>query len=141
LVRTEPSLFCVGGSQSRVATPVVVVVFTGGVTLVFEATVPVPEVVPAVPVAEPDEEAVPEVFEATAVAGDTIAVFDAEVFSVASTPCDRSIIPMFGDTRLATESDAVEVAAALLESDPPPQAARVSVARVPRTRLRICERA
>jgi hypothetical protein len=81
------------------------------------------------------------VFEATAVAVDTTAVFAAEVFSVASTPCDRSIIPMFGDTRLATESDAVEVAAALLESDPPPQAARVSVASVHRTTLRICERA
>jgi len=122
-----------------------VVVFTGGVAWVFEATVPVPEVVLAVPapvpVAEPDEEAVPEVFEATAVAVDTTAVFDAEVFCVASTPCDRSIIPTFGDTRLATESDAVEVAAALLESDPPPQAARVSVARVHRTTLRICERA
>jgi hypothetical protein len=120
-----------------------VVVFTGGVALVFEATVPVLEVVLAVPVpvAEPDEEAVPEVFEATAVAVDTTAVFDAEVFCVASTPCDRSIIPTFGDTRLATESDAVEVAAAPLESDPPPQAARVSVARVHRTTLRICERA
>jgi hypothetical protein len=48
---------------------------------------------------------------------------------------------VFGDTRLATGSDAVEVAAALLESDPPPQAARVSVARVHRTTLRICGRA
>jgi len=152
LVNTEPSLFCVGGSQSRVATPLVVVDFTGGVALVFDATVvpaagvvvlvlPVPEVVPGVPLAEPDEVAVLEVFEATAVAVDTAPVFDSDVLWVVSTPCERSIIPTFGDTRLATESDAGEVAAALLEPDSPPQAARVSVARVHRRTLRTCERA
>jgi hypothetical protein len=91
---------------------------------VFDATVPVPEV-----------------FEAAAVAVDTAAVFDADVFPVTSISCDRSTVSTFGDTRLAAESDAVAVAVAPLESDPPPQAARVSVARVHRATLRICERA
>jgi hypothetical protein len=115
-----------------------VVVFTGVVALVFDATVvPVPEFALA---AEPDEDAVPEaVFEAP-VAVDT-PVFDAEVLSLVSNPCERSIIPTLGDTRLGTESDAVEVAVVLPESDSLPQAARVSVARVHRTTLRICERA
>jgi hypothetical protein len=151
LVNAEPSLFSVGGSQSRVATPFVVVVFTGAVLLLLEATVVVvPEVVPEAGVvivgaaaleAVPDEELV---LDATIAPADAAPVFaTVAVVAVVSIPCERSIMPTFGDTRLALESEAVEsevveAAAALLDPDsPPPQAARVSVASVHRTMLRI----
>ena len=155
MVSTEPSLFSVGGSQSRVATPFVVVALTGVVLLLLAATVvvvvvPAPEVVPEAGVvfavvvvtleAVPDEELV---FDVTVAPVDAAPVFaTVAVVAVASIPCERSIMPTFGDTRLAVESEAVtseavEAAAALLDPSPPPQAARVSVASVHRTMLRI----
>jgi hypothetical protein len=181
LVSAEPSLFSVGGSQSRVATPFVVVVLTGVVLLLLEATVVVvvvPEVVPEVVLvvvpeagvvvfgaaaleAVPDEEVAPDATVATVAAVAAVAtvatvatvaavvtVDAAPVFAtvavvaVVSIPCERSIMPTFGDTRLAAESEVVEpevvdAAAALLDPSSPPQAARVSVASVHRTTLRI----
>ena len=116
--------------------------------VVVVVVVPAPEVVPEAGVvtvgaaaldAVPDEE-VPEeefVFDAT-VPVDAAPVFaTVAVVAVVSIPCERSIMPTFGDTRLAVESEAVEAAAALLDPSPPPQAARVSVASVHRTMLRI----
>jgi hypothetical protein len=50
--------------------------------------------------------------------------------------CVRSIVPTFGGARLATESEALGTAEALLEPSPPPQAARASVVSVHRTALR-----
>jgi hypothetical protein len=168
LVSAEPSLFSVGGSQSRVATPFVVVVLTGVVLLLLEATVvvvvvpvPVPDVVPeVVPEAGvvivsattldavpdegvPDEELVLDATVAAVAPVDAVPVFaTVAVVDVVSIPCERSIMPTFGDTRLALESEAVaseavEAAALLDPSSPPPQAARVSVASAHRTMLRI----
>jgi hypothetical protein len=59
----------------------------------------------------------------------------------AATSVERSITPVFGETRLATESDpvAADVAAEPLDPSSPPQAARVSVARAHSTTLRMCE--
>jgi hypothetical protein len=131
LVSAEPSLFSVGGSQSRVATPFVVVVLTGVVILLLEATVVI--VGAAALEAVPDEELVLDAPVDAAPVFATVAVV-----AVVSIPCERSIMPTFGDARLALESEAVEAAAALLDpSSPPPQAARLSVASVHRTMLRI----
>jgi hypothetical protein len=98
---------------------------------VFDATVvPVLDVVPELVLVEVfvlPVVAAAEVFEPATVAVDPAVPI----------PCERSIIPEFGATRLATESDAVEVAAALPASDSLPQAARVRVARVHRRTLRI----
>ena len=107
--------------------------FTGGVDLL-----PVPVVVvPVVP--EPEAGFVAAVIgavvEATVPPGDGVA--PEEVFPVASMPCERSIVPALGGTSAVAVSDSAEVAAALLEPDPPPQAARVSVVRVHRRTLRI----
>ena len=139
-----------------------VVVFTGVVLLLLEATVvvvPVPDVVPEVVPeagvvivgaaaleAVPDEEVTDEapVLDATVTPVDAAPVFaTVAVVAVVSIPCERSIMPTFGDTGLAFESEAVEsevveAAAALLDPDsPPPQAARVSVASAHTTMLRI----
>ena len=96
-----------------------VVVFDGAVVLLlFDATV-VAEAVVAVD---------------GAVVLEAAAVFDATVAAVSvSTPCERSIVPAFEDTRLAAGAESVDAAAVLLDPSPPPQAAKVSVARVHRT--------
>ena len=109
-----------------------VVVFDGAVVLLlFDATV-VAEAVVAV-----DGAVVLEVaLVATEAAPEAAAVFDATVAAVSvSTPCERSIVPAFEDTRLAAGAESVDVAAVLLDPSPPPQAAKVSVARVPSTRF------
>ena len=73
---------------------------------------------------------------ATEAALEAAAVFDATVAAVSvSTPCERSIVPAFEATRLAAGAESVDVAAVLLDPSPPPQAAKVSVARVPSTRF------
>ena len=84
-------------------------------------------------------------FDATVVAEAVVAVDGAVVLEVAlvatvaavsvSTPCERSIAPAFEDTRLVAGAESVDVAAVLLDPSPPPQAAKVSVARVPSTRF------
>ena len=132
---------------------------TGVVLLLLEATVVVVCEVP--PEVAPEAGVVVVVFGATALEAvlDEEVVLDATVATVAtvapvdvapvfatvaveSIPCERSIMPTLGDTRLAVESEAVEsgaveAAAALLDPSPPPQAASVSVASVHRTTLRI----
>jgi hypothetical protein len=55
--------------------------------------------------------------------------------------CERSIMPTFGETKLATVVSESVAVAALPDCDSLPQAARVSVARVHRRTLRTCERA
>jgi hypothetical protein len=71
---------------------------------------------------------------ATEAAPEAAAVFDAAVAAVAvSTAGVRSIVPAFEDTRLAAGAESVDAAAVLLDPSPPPQAAKVSVARVHRT--------
>jgi hypothetical protein len=60
------------------------------------------------------------------------------------TSVERSIMPEFGDTKLATETapvDSADAAAEPLDPFPLPQAARVSVARVHTTTPRMGERA
>ena len=107
-----------------------VVVFDGAVVLLlFDATV-VAEAVIAV-----DGAVVLEVaLVATEAALEAAAVFDATVAEVAvSMPCERSIVPALEDTRLAAGAESVDVAAVLLDPSPPPQAAKVSEARVPST--------
>jgi hypothetical protein len=137
LVSAEPSLFSVGGNQSRVATPAVVVVLTG----VDATVVPAAGVVVAgvVVVVDPEFEAVDD--EAVAVLGVPAVAVPALVGAVTSD--ERSIVPAFADTKLATEPvpAAADMAAEPLDPSPLPQAARVSVARAHSTTLRMCERA
>ena len=100
-----------------------------GALLLLDATV-VPEAVVVV-----DGAVVLEVaLVATEAAPEAAAVFDAAVAAVAvSTAGVRSIVPAFEDTRLAAGAESVDAAAVLLDPSPPPQAAKVSVARVHRT--------
>ena len=128
-----------GGIQSRVAAPVLA--WAGVVLLLLDATVVAEAVVVF------DGAVVFLLFDATVVAEAVVtvdgavvleaaAVFDATVAAVSvSTPCERSIVPAFEDTRLAAGAESVDVAAVLLDPSPPPQAAKVSVARVPSTRF------
>jgi hypothetical protein len=139
LVSADPSLFSVGGIQSNVATPVVVVL-TGVVPLLVDATVvPEPDVVVVVdPELEAvlDEDVVPEVVAAVCVPAVAVVVPVGVVI-----PNERSITPAFGETKVATELDpAADVAAEPLDPSSLPQAARVSVARVHSTALRTCGR-
>jgi hypothetical protein len=107
------------------------------VALVFEAGVVLEAVVDAFdPVALEPVVLEPAVLEAT--------VLEATVLEavpwVLLLPWERSIVPTFGDTSEATESEGAALAAVLLlDPDSLPQAARVSVARVHSTTLRICE--
>ena len=85
--------------------------------------------------------------EPAAVVEAAVSVLGAEVvleateaaLALPSEPCERSIVPVFGATSaVAVSVSADEVAAVLLEpEEPPPQAARVSVAIVHRKALRI----
>jgi hypothetical protein len=134
-------LFSVGGIQSNVATPVVVVL-TGVVPLLVDATVvPEPDVVVVVdPELEAvlDEDVVPEVVAAVCVPAATVVVPVGVVI-----PDERSITPVLGETKVATELDpvaAADVAAEPLDPSSLPQAARVSAARVHSTALRTCGR-
>jgi hypothetical protein len=140
LVSADPSLFSVGGIQSSVATPVVVVVLTGVLPLLVDATVvPDPDVVVVV---DPEleavlvEDVVLDVVAAVCLPAAAVAALTGVV-----TSDERSIEPTFGETKLATESDPLDAAAALLDPSSLPQAARVSVARAHSTALRMCERA
>jgi hypothetical protein len=133
-----PSLFSVGGIQSRVAEPDPVL--TGLVeVLSMEATV----VVPVLPAAEP---AVLEL-----VVLETGAVLVAGVVlgagAVAATVVEpdsvldvRSMKPTLGLTRLGADS-AADAVSALLEAPSAPQAARPKVKRLHNTTLRICDAA
>jgi hypothetical protein len=79
-------------------------------------------------------------FEAVAVLG--VPAVGVPALAGAVTSDERSIVPAFGDTKLATESDppaAADVAAEPLDPSSLPQAARVSVARAHSTTLRMCE--
>jgi hypothetical protein len=106
------------------------IVFTGVVALLPVLTVLVPPVL---------EE--PEAGVVVAVIGGVDVVFEAtcatdEALSFSSMPCERSIMPTFGSgVAVAVSAEAV---ADELEPDPPPQAARVSVASETRRTLRIC---
>ena len=131
-----PSLFSVGGIQSRVAEPDPVL--TGLVeVLLLEATV-------VVPVLLADEPAVLElVVLETGVVLVAGAVLGAGAVAAAVVEPDsvldvRSMKPTFGLTRLGAEADAVS---ALLEAPSAPQAARPKVKRLHKTTLRICEAA
>ena len=140
MVSAVPSLFSVGGSQSSVATPVVVLTGVVDATVEPEAGV---VVVGDVLVVDPEFEAVLDddvVVEAVAVCVPAAAV---AALAGVVTSDERSIVPEVGETRLATESDpvAADVAAEPLDPSSPPQAARVSVARVHSTTLRTFERA
>jgi hypothetical protein len=121
-----------------VATPVVVL--TGVVPLSVDATVePEPDVVVVVdPELEAvlDEDVVPEVVAAVCVPAAAVVPPVGVV-----TPDVRLITPAFGVTKVATELEpAADVAAEPLDPSSPPQAARVSVARVQSTTLRTCAR-
>jgi hypothetical protein len=120
-----------------VATPFVVVVLTGVVLLSEATVVVVPVVVPEAGVVLFDAAALEPVSDEALVLDVDPVVDVVAVVAVVSIPCERSIMPTLGDARLTTESEAVDAAAALLDPSPPPQADRVSVARVHRTTLRI----
>jgi hypothetical protein len=114
----------------------------GGVILVFEATVPV-LLVPVLVVPELDVVLLPEAGVVAAVPGAVDVVLDAtaallKVFWALSTASERSIMPTFGETSAGAASAASALATVLLEPDPPPQAARLSVASVHRRTLRNC---
>jgi hypothetical protein len=130
-------VFEVGGSQSSVATPSMVV--TGaGMTGVVLATVPTEAVEPEEPVAVVFEAFV-LVGVAAAVIGAGEVVFEATEATLAEpSVCERSIKPTFCCTRAVDVSSAVFAAAAalLLPSDPPPQAASGRVTRAHRRTLR-----
>src|SRR5690349_1072293 len=83
----------------------------------------------------------PVVADAVASVLDAEVVFEATEAALAlpSAPCERSIKPTFGATSAVVVSvSADDVAAVLLEpEEPPPQAARASVAIVQRRVLRI----
>lgn len=123
----------------------VVLVPETGVVVVLAAVV-VPEVVPedVVLVLAVVPEAGAVVVTPEGVPDATVAALDAPPafatvagVAVVSFPCERSTMPTLEDTGLAAASDAVEAVAALLDPSSPPQAARVSVAKVHRTTLRI----
>jgi hypothetical protein len=71
------------------------------------------------------------VFEATVVCDEALALL--------SVPCERSIVPAFGEARAVAVSGSVSAAEAalLVPEDPPPQAASVNAAIVHRRALRI----
>jgi hypothetical protein len=116
----------VGGIQSSVAAPVVSL---AGALLLLDATV----VFEAVVVVD-GAVVLEDVLVATEAAPEAAAVFDAVVAAVAvSTAGVRSIVPTLEDTRLAAGAEPVDAEPVLLDPSPPPQAAKVSVARVHRT--------
>ena len=122
---TEPSLFSVGGIQSRVAVPLLLGLV---VALVLEATVDVLELL------------VPEagallaagvVFTTGAIAADALVELEAVAVSEV-----RSTKPTFGATRLGTELDA-DAPSESLDAPSAPHAARPNVSRLHNTTLRI----
>jgi hypothetical protein len=107
-----------------------VVDFTGVVGVLPPPVVPEP----VLDEPEPDE---PDPDELEPDGGLTAVVFGGVVEAivvVVPAPCERSIVPVFAWA--AAVDGSAEVAAALLEPDSPPQAARVSVAREHRRTLR-----
>jgi hypothetical protein len=129
-----PSLFSVGGIQSRVAEPDPVL--TGLVEdLLLEATVVVP-VLPAVlewVVLETGMALVAGAVLGTGVVAATVVEPDS-VLDV------RSMKPTLGLTRLGADAEA-DAVSALLAAPSAPQAARPKVKRLHNTTLRICEAA
>ena len=117
MVKAEPSLFCVGGVQSRVAVPVETIL-TGGV------------VVPEATVVEPDVVVVES-------AGGVVVAVDGGVV-VWVVPVERSITPTLGETSGSELTvEAVEVLVLPSGSQP----ARPNAARVHKMAPPICERA
>ena len=114
------------------------VVLTGVVPLLVDATVePEPDVVvvvdPELEAVLLDEDVVPEVVAAVCVPAAAVVLPVGVV-----TPDKRLITPAFGETKVAAELELADVAAEALDPSSPPQAARVSVARVQSTTLRTC---
>ena len=121
---TEPSLFSVGGAQSRVAVPLLI-----GLGVAF-ATVDAPEVPELV--FEPVVELLAGVVLATEVpAAGPLVELEAVAVSAA-----RSMEPTLGATRLGIELEA-EAVSASLELPSAPQAARPTVSRLQNRTLRI----
>ena len=133
-----PSLFSVGGIQSRVAEPDPVLIGLVEV-LSLEATVVVPVLIGAEPAVL---ELVALETGVALVAGAVLGtgVVAATVVEPDSVLDVRSMKPTLGLTRLGVDSEA-DAVSALLAAPSAPQAARPKVKRLHNTTLRICEAA